>query len=135
MNGLSAEWPLNEAPARNALADLAEAVALRLFLERDDLSRSIEAEDPHRRRVVDRDRLRRDGDVGAALDVRVNQLAVVHPVEMVAGEDQVVLGVVAHQVARRLAHRVGGALIPVRVVRRLLGREDLHEPWLNGSIR
>ena len=52
---------------------------------------------------------------------------VVHPVEMIAGENQVVVGVVAHEVARRLAHGVGRALEPVRVVGRLLGRQDLDE--------
>ena len=41
------------------------------------------------------DRLGGDRDVGAALDVRVDQLAEVHAVEMIAGKDQIVLGVVA----------------------------------------
>ena len=63
-----------------------------------------------------------------AIDVRVDQLAVVHAVEMIAGENQVVVGVVAGEVPRRLPHRVGGALKPVRVVRRLLGRQDFDEP-------
>ena len=58
----------------------------------------------------------------------VDQLAVIHPVEMIAGEDQVVVGVVPHEVARGLPHGVGRALIPVRVVGRLLGGEDLDEP-------
>ena len=74
------------------------------------------------------DRLRRDRDVGLPVDVRVDQLAVVHAVEMIAGEDQVVVGVVAREVARRLPHGVGRALKPVRVVGRLLGGEDLDEP-------
>ena len=73
------------------------------------------------------DRLRRDGDVGAPIDVRVDHLVVVHPVEMIAGENQVVVGVVAREVPRRLPHGVGGALIPVRIVRRLLGGQDLDE--------
>ena len=73
------------------------------------------------------DRLRRDGDVGLALDVRVDQLAEVHPVEVVAGQDQVVLRLVRREVARRLAHRVGRALEPVGVVGRLLGGEHLDE--------
>ena len=73
------------------------------------------------------DRLRGDRDVGAALDVRVDQLAEVHAIEVIAGEDQVVVGVVADEVARRLPHRVGGALKPVGAVGRLLGGEHLDE--------
>ena len=62
------------------------------------------------------------------IDVRVDHLRVVHAVEMVAGENQVVVGVVAHEVARRLPHGIGRALKPVRVVGRLLGGQDLDEP-------
>ena len=87
-------------------------------------------------RVVDGHRLGRDGDVGAALGVRLDQLRVVHPVQMIAGEDQVVVGVVLLEMARRLTHGIGGALKPVRVVGRLLGGEDLDEPLPeNGSSR
>ena len=71
--------------------------------------------------------LRRDGDVGPPIDVRVDHLGVVHAIQMIAGEDQVVVGVVAHEVPRGLAHGVGGALEPVRVLRRLLGGQDLDE--------
>ena len=44
-------------------------------------------------RLGGRHRLRRDRDVGAGLDVRLDQLAEVHPVEVIAREDQVVVGV------------------------------------------
>ena len=47
---------------------------------------------------------------------------------MVAGEDEVVVGLVARDVPRGLADGVGRALEPVGVVGRLLGREDLDEP-------
>ena len=73
------------------------------------------------------DRLRGDRDVGAALDVRLDQIAEVHPVEVIAGEDQVVVGVVAGEVPRRLPHGVGRALEPVGALGRLLGREHLDE--------
>ena len=56
-----------------------------------------------------------------------DQLAEVHAVEMIAGEDQEVVGVVAGEVARRLAHGVGGALEPVRALGRLFGGEHLDE--------
>ena len=46
---------------------------------------------------------------------------------MVAGEDQVVVGVVAGEVTRRLPHRVGRALKPVGALGCLLGGEHLDE--------
>lgn len=60
--------------------------------------------------------------------MRVEQLVEIHPVEMIAGEDQVIACLVAHEVAHRLAHGVRRALKPVGPVGRLLGREDLDEP-------
>src|SRR5437588_3603684 len=100
----------------NALADFREPTRVWLLLERDDLSRSIEAEDAHGRGIGGRYRLRGDRDVGLAVDVRVDELAVVHAIELVAGEDQIVVGVVPLEVTARLAHGVGGALKPVRIV-------------------
>ena len=61
------------------------------------------------------------------LTMRVDELVVVHPVEMIAGEDRSYLASCCDEVPGRLADGVGGALIPVRVVRRLLGGEDLDE--------
>ena len=87
----------------------------------------IEAEDPHPGRIVRRDRLRGDRDVGLAIDVRLDEIAEVHPVEMIARENQVVVGIVRSDVARGLANRVGRSLEPVGVVGRLLGRQDLDE--------
>jgi hypothetical protein len=47
---------------------------------------------------------------------------------MIAGEHQVVVGVVAAEVPAGLPYRVGSSLEPVRVVGRLLRRQNLHEP-------
>ena len=88
---------------------------------------AVEPEDAHLRRVVGRHRLRGDRDVRVALDVRVDQLGEVHAVDVVAGEDQVVLGVDVAEVPRGLAHGVGRALKPLFAFRRLLGREHLDE--------
>ena len=82
---------------------------------------------PHRRRVLRRHRQRGDRDVGVLVDVRVEHPPVVHAIEMIAGENQVVVGVVSPEVPRRLPHRVGRALKPARAVRRLLGRDDVDE--------
>ena len=73
------------------------------------------------------DRLGGDRDVGLSIDVRFDDLRVVHAVEVIAREDQVVVGFVPRDVARRLADGVGRALEPVRVVRRLFGRQDFDE--------
>ena len=74
------------------------------------------------------DRLRRDRDIGLAIHVLAHELVVVHAVEMIARENQVVVRVEAREVPLRLADGVRRPLIPVRIVGRLLGREDLDEP-------
>ena len=104
-----------------------EPLGVRLLLEADDLPGSSNRKIPISVASSADDRLRRDRDVGAALDVRLDHLAEVHPVEVIAGEDQVVVGVVVLEVARGLAHRVGRALEPVGAVGRLLGGEDFDE--------
>ena len=114
--------------AGNALTDLGQAIGLRFLLERHNLpardrSERCPSPKPHARRH----RLCRDRDVRLAIDMRVDQLVVIHPVEMIAGEDQVVVGIVACEMAHGLPHGVGRALEPVRVVGRLFGREDFDE--------
>ena len=73
------------------------------------------------------DRLGRDRHVGAAIDVRVDHLRVVHPVEVITRQYQVVVGVVAHEVSCRLPHGIGRPLEPALAVGCLLGGEDLDE--------
>ncbi len=58
--------------------------------------------------------------------------AVVHAVDVVAGEDQHILRLLAAQVAHVLAHGVGGALVPVHAVGRLLGGKDSHKAFAEG---
>jgi len=60
--------------------------------------------------------------------VRLQELGVVHPVEMVAGQDQIEIRIVRQEMSPGLADGVGGPLEPARGLWRLLGREDLHEP-------
>ena len=59
--------------------------------------------------------------------------AEVHPVELIAGEDEhvVVLGLI--DVAQVLPHGVGGALVPVLGVERLLRGQNLDEAGAEGS--
>ena len=49
-----------------------------------------------------RHRQRGDRDVGVAVDVRLSSSRVVHPVEVIAGQDQVVVGVVLDEMPRAL---------------------------------
>src|SRR6185369_414574 len=56
-----------------------------------------------------------------------DEIGVVHPIEMVAGEDEIVVGRMLTEVTRRLTNGIRGALVPVRVVGRLLGGEDFDE--------
>ena len=60
--------------------------------------------------------------------MRLDHLRVVHPIEVIARENHVVVGVVPGEVPGRLAHGIGRSLVPMRIVRRLLGGEDVHEP-------
>ena len=87
----------------------------------------VELQDAHLRRIVGSTRLGRDGDVGVALDVRFDELVEVHAVQVIAREDEEVLGVEALEMARGLTHGVGGALEPVRAVGCLLGGQHFDE--------
>ncbi len=53
---------------------------------------------------------------------------IVHPVELVARQDQHQVMTVRIDVHQVLPYGVGRALVPVDAVDALLGREDLHEP-------
>ena len=55
-----------------------------------------------------------------------------HPVELVAGEDQDVVVAVFGEVRNVAPNGVGGALIPALVLHRLLGGQDLDEPAAEG---
>ena len=73
-----------------------------------------------------------DRHVGAGLDVRSEHVLEVHAVELIAGEDQHVVDAGLLDVAEVLPHGVGRALIPVGVVERLLGGQDLDEAAVEG---
>ena len=73
-------------------------------------------------------RLGADRDVGVRVLVRPNELRVIHPIQVIAREDEIEVGFVLRDVSHRLPDGVGRSLIPVRVVRCLLGGKDLDEP-------
>jgi hypothetical protein len=60
--------------------------------------------------------------------VVLHEAAVVHPVKLVAGKNQVVVHIPLLEKPLVLAHRIGRALEPARTVRGLLGGQHLHEP-------
>ena len=72
------------------------------------------------------DRQRADRQIGAAFDVPLDQLGVVHLVDVVAGEDHHVLRPLFLDRVDVLVDGVGGALIPV-LVDALLRRDDFDE--------
>ena len=61
--------------------------------------------------------------------MRVDQLAEVHAIQVIAGENQVIVGLVSRKVPRGLTDRVGRALEPVGAVGCLLGGEHLDEAF------
>ena len=67
-------------------------------------------------------------ELGAGVDVVLHELAVVHAVELITGEDQVVIHIPFLEQPLVLAHRIGGAFEPAGAVGSLLGGEHLHEP-------
>ena len=109
-------WPISARRSRSGFSS--NALNLRL---------AIEPEDAHLGRFNLADRLRGDRDVGAVFHVRLDEIAEVHAIEVIARQYQVVVGVVRGKVARRLSHGVGGSLKPVRAVRCLLGGQHLDE--------
>jgi hypothetical protein len=95
--------------------------------ESDDGTFAIEAEDTHLRRRLEIHGLGGDRDIGFLITMRIEQFFIVHPIEMVAGQDQIVFRLVLKEVPGGLTDGVGRALIPVGIVRRLFGGENFDE--------
>ena len=51
----------------------------------------------------------------------------IHPIQLVAAQDQQVIEVISEEVNQILAHGIGGALVPGSIRQGLLGGEDLDE--------
>mmetsp|Transcript_13711 Transcript_13711/g.45106 ORF Transcript_13711/g.45106 Transcript_13711/m.45106 type:complete len:368 (-) Transcript_13711:407-1510(-) len=117
-----------EAEDGGVAAHRRERVALRLFRKLHNLARVVNLHDAERRGALLVHRERRHRDVGAALAVLHHEILVVHAVEVVPGQNQVVLGVGLAEEPLVLANSVRRALEPVGPVRRLLRREHLHKP-------
>src|SRR5262249_11247310 len=96
----------------------------RLLLEADHAVLRVHLHDAEVLAVLERHGQAADGQVQAAVDVRPDHVAVVHLVDVVAGEDEDVLRVGLLDAVDVLVDGVGGALVPV-LVDALLRRQDL----------
>ena len=99
-------------------------VGLRFFYEVDDASGVIYFEDAEVGRDFSGDGFDGDGEICAFFPVFGDEVPVVHAVEVVAREDEILIYLVGHEVAELLTNRVGCALIPVEAVFGLFGGED-----------
>ncbi len=104
---------------------------LRLLQEADDAAVGVDAHDAEGAGFAAIDGFAGDRDVGARGLVRGQHFAEVHAVELIAGEDEDVLGIALDEMAEVFADGVGGALVPVPrfigFAHRLLGGEDFDE--------
>ena len=65
----------------------------------------------------------REGDVGFRLAMALHKIGVIHAVQMVARQNEVLIDIPLRKEPQILAHGVCGAFKPTRAVRRLLGGE------------
>ena len=114
-------------PFRRQLQRILQRRILRLLHEARDPPFRVDLQDPERLRLAARNGNRRDGDVRAGLRVLLDDLAEIHPIQLIAAQDQQVVEVMIQKVNEIFAHRVGRALIPRCVGVSLFGREDFHE--------
>ena len=68
-----------------------------------------------------------DGHIGVAFDVLGDDAPEIHPVKLVAAQDQHVFEIMVQEMDQVFPHGVGRALIPGGVGKGLFGREDFHE--------
>ena len=68
------------------------------------------------------------GQLGAGIYVVLDEAAVVHPVELIPREDQVVVHVPFMEEGLVLPDGIGGAFKPAGAIRGLLGRQHFYKP-------
>ena len=74
-----------------------------------------------------------NGELGAGVDVVLNKTAVVHPVELVTGKNQVVVHVPFVEKSLVLTDCIGRALKPAWAFWGLLGCQNLHKALAESS--
>ena len=98
---------------------------LGLLQERDDPVLLVDMHHAEARGLHARHLEAADGHVGAGIDVLLQHQAVVHLVDMVAGQDDHELGPVGLDDVDVLVDRVGGALVPLGLGDALARRQDV----------
>ena len=104
----------------------AQVGGLGLLEEAGHLARAAHLDHAEARHLLGRDGQRGQGDVRAGVHVLLQHQAVVHLVDVVAGEDEDMLGLLGADGVDVLVNGVGGAHVPVRADA-LHGRQDLDE--------
>ena len=99
---------------------------LGFFFEADDFAVAGDLDDAKLRDLIGADGQGGEGDFGAGVAVLLEHAGVVHLVDVVAGEDDDVLGFFGADGVDVLVDGVGGALVP-GFGDALHGREDLDE--------
>ena len=100
---------------------------LRLFHETRDAPFGIDLHDPQCLRVFAHDRDGRDRELRLRLVVLLDDGPEIHPVELIAAQDDHIVEIVVVKVDEIFPHRVRRALIPRGVGQRLFRGEDFHE--------
>src|SRR5579884_3694551 len=101
---------------------------LRFFHEPRDAPLGIDLHDAQCFRFRAPHRDGRDGEVGAGLHVLVHDAAEIHPIKLVAAQDEQIFEIMVQDVNQIFAHGIGGTLIPRRIGKRLFGGKYLDEP-------
>src|SRR5205823_5050490 len=83
--------------------------------------------DSELRRLIAFHRFGCECDLCAGTNVLMQERAKIHPVKLVAAENQIKLERSLEEVTHVLPHGVGGSLVPLRPFGRLLGRQDIDE--------
>ncbi len=89
----------------------------------------VDLHQPERRGLGFFDRHHRDGHIRVCGMMMVDEQAIIHPVEMITREDQIIVDFPGVHHPERFSHRIGGALKPIRAYRGLLRRENIHKSF------
>ena len=96
---------------------------LRLLFELDDVVVLIDVHDAKGRSDLPRNGTDCDGDVRAGFDMSGEHLVIIHLVDMVAGQDQNVLGIILLDEVDILVDGIGGAAVPFAALGSHIGRK------------
>ena len=109
------------------LERIQHGVVLGLFHKAGDALLVVNLHDAEGAGFVARDRQRGDGDVCARFAVLFHDLLEIHPVQLVAAQNQEIIEIVVEEVDQVFADGIGRAFIPGRGGGGLLRRHDFHE--------